>query len=326
MDYIDTYEKNKNNFISLKGGDRKNSIIVHNKLTELIPLLPTPVIEGIYKEFSFVLIGGSSYKSSYFNKFVVSTDNKFYRKFNYETEYPYINFQKRLSKITQTISFDRPTDLLNHNLYSNGHNEHIYVASKKDLTMKNYAKFMKKTLDYYKIRQPYVFIGASEGGYDILCFSKYYENLIKKIYFIDTPLLGKYMLEFEKYRGNDKWYENLNKNILSWNGDFGDMGNDVLQKIDVYNFEIKTINVLMKLNLKSLQLNVPMTIFWSPYLDSQKINKKKVKIINKMNKKLKKNICINTIFMDAPHQMERVIPITLSQFIIDTVDLKNDNC
>ena len=72
-----------------------------------------------HKNFgTFILIGGSSYKCSYFDKFNVNINDKFYRKFNYEKEYSNIDFQTGLSKISTTFSFDRPTDLLNHNLYS----------------------------------------------------------------------------------------------------------------------------------------------------------------------------------------------------------------
>ena len=49
---------------------------------------------------------------------IIKQELDFYRKFNYEVEFPNINFQKRLSKITTAFAFDRPTDLLNNNLYS----------------------------------------------------------------------------------------------------------------------------------------------------------------------------------------------------------------
>ena len=84
------------------------------KLNNIIDKIPT-IKEGKYNGFSIILLGGSSYKSKHFNKWEVSKNDKFLRKFNYEVEYPNINFQKRLSKITTTFSFDRPTDLLNHN-------------------------------------------------------------------------------------------------------------------------------------------------------------------------------------------------------------------
>jgi hypothetical protein len=38
-----------------------------------------------------------------------------------------------------------------------------------------------------------------------------------------------------------------------------------------------------------------------------------------MNKKLDKYKNIKYLFINAPHQMERVIPITLSNFIINTI-------
>lgn len=110
-----------------------------HKLNEIIKYIPC-VKQGRYNGiYSFVLIGGSSYQSTQFNRFHVDKDDKFYRKFKYEIEYPNINFQKRLSKETTTFSFDRPTDLLNHNIFSAGKNKHVYIASKKDLTIKNNA-------------------------------------------------------------------------------------------------------------------------------------------------------------------------------------------
>jgi hypothetical protein len=256
--------------------------MIITKLNDIIPYLPYTK-EGKYNNlFSYVLIGGSSYKSTYFNKF---PGNTFYRSFNYEKEYPNINFQKRLSKITQTFSFDRPTDLLNHNLYSNEHYTHIYIATKTDLTIKNYANFIKNTLDYHKIKPPYIFIVFSEGGYDVLCFAKYYKHLIKQIYFIDTPFLEKYMLAYEKYRGNTNWYNDILRNKLS--------NKTTQEKIDVYNFEIKTLNIILKLKLTDIPKDIPIHMLWSPYYDNptQK-DKTKIKIIKAMISKLRnyKNI------------------------------------
>ena len=292
-----------------------------NKLIDIIPHIPH-IKKGKYNGFSFVLIGGSSYKSIYFDKVNVKKDDMFYRKFNYEVEYPNINFQTRLSKISTTFSFDRPTDLLNNNLYANDINKYIYIASLQDLTIKKYSQFIYNLLNYHKIKPPYIFITFSEGGFDVLCFSKYYSKLIKQIYFVDTPLLEKYFYEFEEFRGgkNDPnqglgFYKRLTDKKFSWNHKkYDKINKDELEKIDLYNFEIKSYNIIMKIKIKDFSNKIPMVIFWSPYFDSHIKCKEKINIIKRFNKKLNKNI--KTMFMDGPHQMERVLPITLSNYII----------
>lgn len=290
-------------------------------LTEIIPYLPH-IKKGKYnkKIGSFVLLGGSSYKSVYFDKYNVKKNDNFYRKFNYEIEYPNINFQTTLSKISTTFSFDRPTDLLSHNIWSDENYKKIYIASLQDLTIKKYSKFIYDVLLYYKIKPPYIFITFSEGGYDVLCFSKYYSNLIKKIYFVDTPLLEKYMLMYEKFRGgvNDPnqglgFYKRLSKKKFSWNKKF--INKNEFEKIDLYNFEIKTYNIIMKLKIIDFPKTIPMVIFWSPYYDNPlKKSKVKINIIKQMNIKLNNNI--QTYFLNAPHQIERVLPITLLSLIV----------
>jgi hypothetical protein len=302
-----------------------------DNLNETIPFIPY-IKKGKYNKNigTFILIGGSGYTSVYFDKFNVNKNDKFYRKFNYEVEYPNINFQTRLSKISTTFAFDRPTDLLNLNLYSNQNNDNIYVASLKDLTIKKYSQFLYNLFNYHKIKPPYIFIVFSEGGYDVMCFSKYYSKLIKKIYFIDTPFLDEYLLMFEKFRGNIKWYENLRKKQFSWNKnntkmisnilDKDILDKDILEKIDIYNFEIKTYNIILKLKINDLPKNIPIIILWSQYFDSPtKISKEKVYIIKQMNKEIDKYNNIQYFFINAPHQMERVIPISLSNFITNTL-------
>ena len=292
-------------------------------LKKTIPFLPY-IKKGKYNHNigTFILIGGSSYKCIYFDKINVDKDNKFYRKFNYEVKYPNINFQTRLSKISTTFSFDRPTDLLNQNLYANEKNKNIYVASLYDLTIKKYSEFLHTLFNYHKLKPPYIFIVFSEGGYDVLCFSKYYNKFIKKIYFIDTPYLGKYLVMFEKFRKNYKWLNDVRKQKFSWNKNNKiDITNeDELKNIDVYNFEIKTHNIIDKITMSDFPKKIPIVILWSPYFDSPtKISKEKTEIINKMNKELDNHNNIIYMYVKAPHQMEKVLPITLSNFIINTI-------
>lgn len=253
-----------------------NKYTIHTKLNSIIPYIPF-VKQGKYNGYSIILIGGSGYESTMFNSFFVDKNDNFYRKFNYETEFPNINFQKRLSKNTLTFSFDRPTDLLNHNLYNDRNHKHIYIASKKDLTIENYAKFINKLLQYHKIKPSYVFVGFSEGGYDILCFSKYYSKFINSIYFIDTPFLEKFLLQFEIYRNNEEWYKNILNNKLTWNTKSKTTKDDLIS-IDVYNIEIKTLNIILNLKISDIP-DKPIYLLWSPYFDNP-LKKDKTKYKN----------------------------------------------
>ena len=292
------------------------------ELDKIIPYI-TCKDEGKYNGFSYVLVGGSSYKPSYFNKFNVPKNDNFYRKFNYEVEYPNINFQKMLSKKTKTFSFDRPTDLLNHNLYNND-KYNFYIASKGDLTIKKYGKFIKNLLDYHKIKPPYVFIGFSEGCYDTMTFAKYYPKLTKKIFWIDGGLIGDSLIKYEKFRKNHIWFDNLlkdkfwkfNKNSINKKDKY------LLEKIDLFNYNIKTYQFLKNDDLLKIDKNIPIIICWSKYhpVGNKLIAKPKYVI------KIKKDYCnilmkkynlnIKCVWFDAPHHIERVFPITLSKFII----------
>ena len=129
---------------------------------------------------------------------------------------------------------------------------------------------------------------------------------------------------YEKFRGNLKWYKDLEAQKFSWKpSNKIDLSNkDILQKMDIYNFEIKTYNSINKMTINDLPKKVPIIILWSPYFDSPtEISKEKTDIINKMNEELHHPQYSNiaNFYINAPHQMERVIPITLSNFIINTL-------
>jgi hypothetical protein len=170
----------------------------------------------------------------------------------------------------------------------------------------------------------------SEGGFDVLCFQKYYPELIKQIFFVDTPILEKSWYEYEEFRGgkNDPnqglgFYKRLMDKKFSWDYkqydslDINNISRKELEKIDLYNFEIKTYKVIMKLKISDFSKNIPMFILWSPYYISPTTKcKEKINIIEKFCKKLNRYKNIETMFMNAPHQMEVVIPITLSNYII----------
>lgn len=296
-----------------------NKYKIVNKINNMISHIPF-IEQGKYNGFSFVLIGGSSYKSSMFNKF--DHHKNFYNKLNPDTKLPNINFQKNLSTITTTFAFDRPTDILNHNLFANENYSHIYIASKEDLTIKNNALFIKKLLDHNNIKPPYVFIVFSEGGYDVLCFSKYFESLIKQIYFIDTPFIDNFMVEYEKFRGNINWLNGVLKGKFAWDQKKISFDDITLQQIDAYNFDIKTLNVISKLKLTDFPKTIPSFVLLSPYEVNEKgkleQNKTKIDILNKQFHQLKCiNRNINTFWIDAPHQMER----TKSKFLVEFIKL-----
>ena len=66
-------------------------------LQDIIPFIPHKK-KGKYNKNigTFILIGGSSYKYTDFDKFRVDKNDNFYRKFKFnEVEYPNINFQTR---------------------------------------------------------------------------------------------------------------------------------------------------------------------------------------------------------------------------------------
>ena len=128
---------------------------------------------------------------------------------------------------------------------------------------------------------------------------------------------------YEKFRGNLKWYKDLEEKKFSWKPTNKiDLSNkDILQKMDTYN-EIKTYNFINKMTINDFPKKVPIIILWSPYYDyPTKISKEKTDIINKMNKELHQPQYSNiaNFYINAPHQMERVIPITLSNFIINSL-------
>lgn len=92
--------------------------------------------------------------------------------------------------------------------------------------------------------------------------------------------------------------------------------------MDTYNFEIKTYNFINKMTINDFPKKVPIIILWSPYYDDPtKISKEKTNIIDKMNEKLHQLQYSNIakIYINAPHQIERVIPVTLSNFIINSL-------
>ena len=92
--------------------------------------------------------------------------------------------------------------------------------------------------------------------------------------------------------------------------------------MDTYNFEIKTYNFINKMTINDFPKKIPIIILWSSYFDSPtEISKEKINIINKMNEELHHPQYSNiaNFYINAPHQMERVIPITLSNFIINTL-------
>lgn len=269
---------------------------------------------------TIILIGGSSYKYSEFNKVNFDETNNFYNKFNHENKYPNINFQKELSKYSLTFSFDRPTDMLNLNLYSNENYKYFYYTSLKNLTIKNYAVFLYNLFNYHKLKPPFIIYGVSEGAYDALCFCKYYNNLVKKVFCVDSPYLEKYLEQFEIFRNNKKWLNNIkNKNFNFCFSKNINLTKNNLTLIDYYNYNIKYYNILSKLKINDFNFkNINFYIIWSPY-HINKINKEKIKIQQNQNKELLKYSNINILYLNGPHQLERTFPLTLSKLIINSI-------
>lgn len=283
------------------------------KLNDIVDHVPFKK-EGQYAGYSIILIGGSGYTAEMFNYY--KPPSNFYNSFYRETQFPHINFQSSLAKKTLTFAYDRPTDLLNTNLYLNKNNKHVYIASKKDLNIKNYALFMHNLFKKHNIQPPFVFVCFSEGAYDFMCFAKHYKKCIKNCFFIDTPYLENNIFLFEKLRNNLNWYKDILQNKFSW--DRKQINNKNYANIDAYNFEIKTTNIILKLKVKNIPTTVPIYTLWSPYYDTgSRINNIKVRIQKKQSKMFPKNV--KSFWWSAPHQMERTVPKTLSSFILKNI-------
>lgn len=128
--------------------------------------------------------------------------------------------------------------------------------------------------------------------------------------------MEKSIHDFEAYRGNTQWYKNLERGIMSWRPFKQPSSLDDLMAIDNYNFELKTLNIIINLKLSDFPKDMPIYLFWSPYFDDPTTkNQVKIKIQKKQSMLMRKNIIIS--WLDAPHQMERVIPVFLSNFILN---------
>lgn len=98
-------------------------------------------------------------------------------------------------------------------------------------------------------------------------------------------MVGKYWEEWEELRGNSKWYMDMQAGKFSWEPtpeiDLS-TNEETLKKIDVYNFEIKTVNFINKLTIADFPKQIPMVFFWSPYFDSPTAtSREKVRILKK---------------------------------------------
>ncbi len=289
-------------------------------LFETIPYLHY-IKKGIYNKSigTIILLGGAGYNCKYFNKVVFDETNKWYNKFYHERKYPNINFQNELSKYTETFSFDRPIDMLQNNLYNNENYKHFYIASLSDLTIQKYANFMYELFKYHKLKPPYIFYGISQGAYDALIFSKFYPNLIKRVICSDSPLLEKYMLKFEYYRGNKEIIHKIINKDFCWKPTKKlNLTKEELINIDDYNSQISYYNHIFKLKNTDFNNNVRFIICYSPFKFSHKPDKEYIKIVNKQRLKLQKYTNVSTIFINGPHQLERTLPLTMTNLIINS--------
>lgn len=277
--------------------------------------------QGKYYGFTFILIGGSSYHLSDFNK--VDFEIDFYKKFKGDAKYPHISFQKNLSKISSTFSFVRPIDILNHNLYNNKKND-FYITSKKDMTPKRYASFIYKLLKYNKIKPPYVFVSFSEGCWDTYAFIKYYPKLVKQVFFIDGALIGKYFRKYEIWRGNKEWMEKTLRGEIE-NVKLKNINNrDELIKVDEFNYNIKYYNFMKDDSLLEFNKSIPLYFCWArfhwfkPYSwkDYKSSPIEVIKIKKDFTKMMiNKNYRVKVEMFSGPHQIERVVPNALIKYI-----------
>ncbi|AYV79383.1 MAG: hypothetical protein Faunusvirus11_22 [Faunusvirus sp.] len=310
---------------------------IYTKTNSIIPNIPYSK-QGVYNgEYSIVLLGGSGYDYRDFD--LCKESPEYYNRFDLEMPFPRINFQKMLSKYTATFSFTRPTDLLNVNLYFNGKYP-AYIGSYDDLTPQNYSKFIFDLLNYHKIAPPYVLVGFSEGTLEAYCFAHYYSKYIKNIFLVDPTacffLSHKLVKSFEKLRGNSMWIDklinkkpkkpvfrddiNINKIVKYYrkSRDEHDKQVIIVKKIDEYNFSIKMKAFIDDVSLYITQIPIYMCFAKREFnpADENKVHILKYKLyelIKKQNRKTKIK------WFNAPHQVERVLPITLKDYIIKHV-------
>jgi pimeloyl-ACP methyl ester carboxylesterase len=299
---------------------------IHRRLEDILPHVET-VSKGEYRGYTVVLIGGSSYRPSHFESYPEAESSEFFGAFRDRREAPYaeIRFQTRLSGHTATFAFDRPTDLLNHRLYDAGSGlRHVYVPTRTDLTVRRYALFMARLFRRHAVRPPYVLVGFSEGGFDALCFAKHFPMLTRAVCFVDSLVLGRLWREFETFRGNDQWYRDLAAGRFSFDhrrvpATCDGADRETLERLDTYIFERKTVDVILKLGVRDIPRSVPMLQLWSPYQDDPRVpDERKVDIQRRQSRLYPANI--RSRWLDAPHQMERVIPLTLATLVVQMGD------
>lgn len=287
----------------------------HTRLEDIVPHVPASK-KGVYRGYSIVVLGGSSYSVESLDRFQPQDESTYFPNIKKECAYPNINFMKRLSAATTTFTFERPTDLINANLYGGADHRHLYVASKTDLTIKKYGMFIDRMLQHHGVRGPYVFVGLSEGSYDALCYRRLRPGAVAGLCFVDSPYLERHILAFERLRGNLWWYEKLARGEYSWDARRRPAEAD-WRDVDAYNFEMKTQNIITRLRVADVPPGA--VVLWSPYFASQRRRDRRMMAVQDALSAEYMARGVRVERRDAPHQMERVIPLSLAQLITSLV-------
>lgn len=151
-------------------------------IDEIVKLLPCKT-KGKYKGFSIILFCGTGGDYSEWDNFDLKS---FYNKIKkhwcngakYESKFKGIlNFQTKLSRITQTFSFTPLEYLLTNNFENKTKYSEIY-PNEYFFDKKQIKDSLIKLLNFHDIKGPYLFIGFSEGGYRILDLQSRMKNVL----------------------------------------------------------------------------------------------------------------------------------------------------
>lgn len=277
---------------------------------------------GLYKGFSIILFGGSSYDYSTWDrvdKKWVTWATKTLKKSVKED----INFQKDLSTRTETFSFTRPYDLLNVNLYQNKQYKIIKLPNKFFIP-KNFAIYVKELLNHHKIRPPYFLYGASEGCDDVMIFAKYYPKLICGVILEDpTGMNGDISLsiEFETLRGNKKWINDLisGKISMKLDWDINSKSKKELKAFDNKLIEKRWYNIFKYRNQLAWSVPFPLMLLMAGTPHARRHEKKekliKEKLVKKFQRYNKNNMSFMFLGPDVPHQIHRTEKNLILQII-----------
>jgi pimeloyl-ACP methyl ester carboxylesterase len=286
-----------------------------------------PRVRGTHNgSFSIVCLPGSSVQSHEWNEW--SPSNNFLAEYAPEHAFPDIRFQTLLAQITKTIVIPRATDFLNNNLFAGTRNP-FYVASKKDMTVEHYAKYMKRVLDKHGVPPPYVLIGGSEGGWDAVLFASVFPTLVQRIVFIDSGIFGPLWREYEAFRGGEdspmyglgliRLLEKGEYPISEPRGALDYHNREQMEQVDLFNFMSK-YKLALSLTPNTLP-RIPMDFYFAEHYEGRESldwwNRKRRAYVEDL---AARGYDVEQVWLPGPHQLERVFPRTLFEAIRDTLD------